>query len=124
MTIGLSPAALSSEVRRTSIAVIAGHLQTVLSRRVTAYVVGLREAKGVTRWASGEVEQIQSPEMEKRLRAAYEISRILENAGESAESIKSWFIGYDHSLRDSPADAIREGHISEAYDLALSSAAN
>lgn len=93
---------------------IASVLQEVLSRRVTAYIVGVKDAKTVSRWASGEITEIRNPDVEQRLRTAYAITQLVLSVT-SPRVVKAWFIGMNPELEDiSPAEAIREGHGREA----------
>jgi hypothetical protein len=97
---------------------IARFLQEVLSRRLTAYITGVGDGKTVSRWANGEVTEIRDNEVEKRLRAAYEIVRLLLT-GDAAQTVKAWFIGLNPELDDvSPAEAIRGGQLKESLAAA------
>jgi hypothetical protein len=97
-----------------SLATIASVLQEVLSRRVTAYTVGVKDAKTVSRWASGEVTEIRNPEVEQRLRDTYAIVQLVLSVT-SPRVVRAWFIGMNPELEDvSPAEAIREGQGREA----------
>lgn len=100
-----------------SAAEVAGYLQELLSRRLVAYVAGVKDAKTVTRWASGEVENVRE-ENEKRLRTAYEIAQLLVRF-DSPRVVKAWFIGLNPQLGDvSPAEAIHGGELREAMSAA------
>lgn len=101
---------------RTSVADTADYLQDVLSRRLVAYMAGVKDAKNVSRWAKGEGEpRVASV---KRLRVAYEIVLLLR-VFDTPEVIKAWFIGLNPQLGDeSPADAIREDRLKEALAAA------
>jgi hypothetical protein len=93
-------------------------LQDLLSRRVTAYIAKVRDAKTVTRWASGEVKEIRDHEMEQRLRAAYTIAQMLLDFDDE-RTVKSWFVSLNPYLGNvSPAEAIREGNGKEAMSAA------
>ena len=93
---------------------IASVLQEVLSRRLTAYVVGVKDAKTVSRWASGEITEIRNPEVEQRLRTTYTVVQLLLDL-DAPNTIRAWFIGMNPELDDqSPAEAIREGKEREA----------
>lgn len=97
---------------------IANTLQSALSRRLTAYIVGVTDGKTVARWASGEVSEIRDHTVEQRLRTAYEIHALLMNY-ESAPMVKAWFIGLNPQLDDiSPAQALHDGQLSEAIAAA------
>jgi hypothetical protein len=97
----------------TSIPDIAATLQDMLSRRLVAYVAGVKDAKTVSRWANGEVTAVRD-DSEKRLRVAFEIAQLLLQF-DSPRVVKAWFIGLNPQLGDvSPADTIREGKLKEA----------
>lgn len=96
------------------LATIASVLQEVLSRRVTAYTVGVKDAKTVGRWASGEITEIRNPEVEQRLRDTYAIVQLLLNV-DAPQTIKAWFVGLNPELGDRvPSEVIREGDAREA----------
>lgn len=120
------------EQERTSYAVVQAHKEAVstplnelvsvlqhrLSRRVTAYIAGVDNAKTVTRWASGEVTTVRDHEMEQKLRTAYEVFSLLMNY-ESVNTVKAWFIGLNPQLGDiAPIDALREGRLKETLSAA------
>lgn len=97
---------------------VASVLQEVLSRRITAFIVGVKDAKTVSRWASGEVTEIRDPEVEQRLRAAYAITQMLLDVC-SPSTAKSWYLGMNPELDDlSPAEAIQEGKAREVMAAA------
>ena len=118
-TAPVTPTAVHRDATRTALRDVASRLQTVLSRRVTAYLSGVREGKSVTRWATGEVAQIRDSDIERRLRMAYEICELLRHAGDSDQTVKAWFIGLDPDLGEAPIEALREGRLKEAYDASL-----
>lgn len=102
---------------------VAHLLQQVLSRRLTAYIVGVREGKTVSRWASGEVTEIRDLTTAQRVRTVYEIVLLLL-ANDSPQTVRAWFIGLNPQLGDvSPADAIREGRLKDALAAARAFAA-
>jgi len=101
-----------------SIPMLASLLQDVLSRRLTAYITGVKDAKTVARWANGEITEIRDQAVEQRLRTTYEITRLLLE-GDSAQTVRAWFIGLSPELGDvSPAEAIHEGQLREALAAA------
>ncbi len=100
-----------------STAEVVGYLRELLSRRLVAYIAGVKDAKTVTRWASGEVENVRD-ENEKRLRTAYEIAQLLVRF-DSPRVVKAWFIGLNPQLDDtSPAEAIHDGDLKAAMSAA------
>ena len=97
---------------------VAGLLQELLSRRLTAYLAGVKDVKTVTRWVTGAVAEIRETATEQRLRTSYEIAQLLLR-GDSAQTVKAWFIGLNPQLGDtSPAEAIHEGRLKEALGAA------
>ncbi len=97
---------------------VAGFLQNLLSRRLTAYIAGVGNGKTVNRWASGEVADIRDYTVEQRLRTTYEIAQLLIGY-DSAQTVKAWFIGLNPQLGDvSPAEAINEGRLKESLAAA------
>ena len=96
-----------------SVSEVASFLQDLLSRRLVAYVAGVKDGKTATRWASGEVTGVRQ-ESEQRLRTAYEIAQLLIRF-DSPRIVRAWFIGLNPQLDDvSPAEAIHEGRLKEA----------
>lgn len=90
---------------------VATYLQSLLSRRLVAYIAGVKDAKSVSRWASGEVEPRE--DSEQRLRVAFEITQLLIEF-DSPGIIKAWFIGLNPQLGDtSPAEALHEEQLKE-----------
>jgi hypothetical protein len=103
---------------RASIQEAASALQELLSRRVTAYIVGVTDGKTVTRWAKGDITEIRDRAVEQRLRRAYEISQLLLQF-DSPATVRAWFIGLNPQLDDvSPAEAIHAGNLQEALSAA------
>lgn len=97
---------------------VAGQLQELLSRRLTAVIAGVKEGKTVSRWASGEITEIRDPFTEQRLRTAYEIALLLLEH-DSPQTVRAWFIGLNPQLGDtSPAEAIHDGQLQEALAAA------
>lgn len=105
--------ALAAPVRE-----IAGVLQEVLTRQLTAYLAGLADSEAVARWASGEESLIPASEVEYRLRVAYETVLLLLMF-DAPRTVRAWFTGLAPELGDrAPAEAIRAG----AFDDVLSAA--
>ncbi len=97
----------------------AQELQDLLSRRLTAYISGVKEGRTVTRWINGDVSEIRH-ESQQRLQTAYAIAQLLSRRA-SVDVIKAWFIGLNPQLGDvSPAEAIHEGRLQEASAAARS----
>ena len=100
------------QVTESSIAQITQYLEEVLGRKLVATLADVKDPKAVTRWASGE--RAPRTGAEERLRAAYQIFRLLLTA-ESPHTVRAWFIGLNPQLDDeSPILAIQEGRFQEA----------
>jgi hypothetical protein len=111
-------ARLHEQSVRASVRDISGVLQDLLSRRVTAYMVGVKDAKTINRWANGEITVIRDSAVERRLRTAYEISTLLL-AVDAPATVKAWFVSLNPYLDDqTPAEAIRGGREREALQAA------
>jgi hypothetical protein len=91
---------------------IAQKLQDLLTRQLTAHIIGVKDGKSITRWANGEVCEVRH-ESERRLRTTYEIVQLLTYF-DSPQVARAWFIGLNPQLDDtSPAEAIHEGKLKE-----------
>ena len=117
------PSTINDQVHRASIVTplseIARTLEQVLSRRLTAVIVGVKDGKTIANWASGHTEEIRSEETEQRLRMTYQIVLLLLQSQDSQQTVKAWFIGLNPQLGDvSPAEAIRNGQLQEALTAA------
>lgn len=96
----------------SSVADIAAFLQDALGQKLVAFMVGVDDPKTIGRWA-GEKSAPQDPEVERRLRDAFQIFRLLL-AKESPYTVRAWFVGLNPQLDDeSPATAIRDGRTRE-----------
>lgn len=104
---------------------VAHTLQNVLSRRLTAVIVGVKDTKTIGRWADGASDEIRGEDKERRLRTAYQIVVFLLGAANSPQTVKAWFIGLNPQLGDtSPAEAIRDDRLQEALIAARAFAAD
>jgi len=90
----------------TSNADAARFLQEHLGQRLTAYICGLKDAKTVGRWASGQVSPREGASL--RLRLAFSAALGLV-AAYGSETARSWFVGTNATLGDSPAWLLRHG---------------
>lgn len=103
---------------RTPIHVMTAQLQALLTRQLTAYILGVKDPKSITRWATANNAVIREPRVERRLLATYQIATMLLKM-DSPNTVKAWFVGMNPSLADlSPAEAIRMDRESEALDAA------
>jgi hypothetical protein len=93
----------------SSVADIAAFLQDALGQKLVAFMVGVEDPKTIGRWASEKSRAPQDPEVERKLRDAYQVFRLLL-AKESPYTVRAWFVGLNPQLDDeSPATAIRDG---------------
>jgi hypothetical protein len=98
------------------IGAVAKYLQETLGQKLTAYMAGVADPKRVGQWAKGA--QLPRSEAERRLRAAFQIFHLI-HAVESPHVVRAWFIGMNPQLDDdSPAEAIHEGRLKEAFAAA------
>lgn len=101
-----------------SIHEVAGLLQELLSRCLTAYIAGVKDGTTVARWARGEVAEIRDHVTEQRLRTAYEIAHLLLQH-DAPQTVKAWFIGLNPQLDDRAlAEVIHEGDVRAALAVA------
>ncbi len=88
---------------------MASYLENLLSRRLTAYAVGVRDVKTIGRWASSDVDSVRSDDVERRLRTLYHVALLLRTV-DAPSTVKAWFVGANPELDDaSPLEMIREG---------------
>lgn len=117
-TVGSLMDRVHRQATRAPVTEIAGLLQEVLSRRLTAYIASVGEGRTVSRWASGEIALIRDPDAEQRIRVAYEIAQLLLTT-DSPQTVKAWFIGLNPQLGDvSPVQALHDGQLKEALAAA------
>ncbi len=103
---------------QSSVSEIASTLQGLLSRRITAYAIGVRDAKTISRWANEEVAGVRNEEVERKLRTAYQVALMLL-AVDAPTTVKAWFVGMNPDLNDiSPIEAIRAGEDREVINAA------
>jgi hypothetical protein len=91
---------------------IAKELMELLTGQLTALIANVESERTIRRWATREVTRIP-PEKEERLRVAYTIVQLLTQY-DAPKIVRSWFIGMNPVLDDSPARAIRDGRFQEA----------
>lgn len=114
----MQPAVAHREAVRMPLVALAATLETVLSRRVTAYLAGVKDVQTVSRWAHGDITTIRNDAVEQRLRAALTVVTLLREA-EDDRTVKSWFVSLNPHLGDmSPAQAIRHDRGKDAIEAA------
>lgn len=98
---------------------MASTLVEVLGRPITAYIVHVRNVKTVSRWATGEVNQVRDRYSEERLNAAYQMVAFLLEEEVHPSIIRQITMGMNPVLNDdSPAHALREGNFKGAMAAA------
>ncbi len=98
-------------------------LYRLLTGKITAYMVGVKDVRTLTRWVSGEVSEIRV-EHEIRLRAAYEIATLLLRF-DAPETVRAWFIGMNPELDAvAPIEVIRQDRPQDALGAARAFIAN
>lgn len=101
------------EAMQASVQELASFLQDILTRRVTALIADSKDAKTVSRWASGQITVIRDPLIEQRLRTAYEVAKMLLQY-DSPQTVRAWFIGLNPQLGEmSPVDVLANGDLKE-----------
>jgi hypothetical protein len=99
-TVGDGPANADiayARAMRAGIREVATYLQDLFGQKLTAVMAGVQDPKAVGKWARGEREP--HPEMEKRLRAAFQVAEFLMQV-ESRQAVRAWFTGMNPQLDD------------------------
>ena len=87
-----------------------GELVSIIGRKLTAYIASVKDARAIDRWIAGE-SQPHNPEVERRLRLAYQIAAMLSEH-DSAAVVQAWLIGLNPELDDAvPVQLLREGSL-------------
>lgn len=103
---------------RASLREMASTLVEVLGRVLVAGIVGVRNPKTISRWASGDVASIRDRYTEERLLALYQIVKFMQQY-EADETIRAFMIGMNPTLDDtSPAMAIHNANFKDALGAA------
>src|SRR5438105_4316390 len=88
-------------------------LYRLLTGKIAAYMLGVKDVRTLSRWAAGETREIRV-EHEARLRAAYEIATLLLHF-DAPETVRAWFIGMNPELADvAPIEIIHQNRLQEA----------
>jgi hypothetical protein len=88
---------IRAQATRLAVRAIVGYLLDQLGERLTAVIAGVTDARELREWAAGEA--VPSASSEQRLRAAYEITRLLLHK-DSPETVRLWFRGMNPALAD------------------------
>lgn len=101
-----------------SVQAMASLLSELLSRRMTAYIVGVDNVKTVSRWIAGNVTKIRDTGVEMRLRTSFEIATMLMQV-DAPEVVRAWFISLNPQLGDvTPVEVIHNGDLKEVMAAA------
>lgn len=93
-------------------------LVQVLGRVLVAGIVGVRNPKTISRWASGEVTSVRDRYSEERLLATYQIVTFLQDY-EADATIRAFMIGMNPELNDqSPARGLIDGRYTDVMAAA------
>ena len=102
----------------TDLETMASTLVAVMGRAIIAGIVGIRNPKTISRWASGEVTSVRDRYSEERLIATYQVVSLLMEAY-GKDTIRSFMLGMNPVLNDeSPAVALRDGDYNGAMNAA------
>jgi hypothetical protein len=94
----------------------------ILGRKLTAYVVSIKDVRTIDRWQAGDESLRAYKGAETKLRVTYHIAKLLSDY-ESHRVIQSWFMGLNPELDDqSPARLLREGDIESSGPAVLRAA--
>lgn len=97
---------------------MASTLVEVMGRALVAGMVGIRNPKTISRWASGEVTSVRDRYSEERLIAAFQVVSFLQEYLGN-ETIRAFLLGMAPELDDeAPAIALREGNFKGAMKAA------
>jgi hypothetical protein len=114
----ITPRQVHRQALTASLREMAGLLHQLLSRRVTAYLAGEKDAATISRWINGSVSHIRDPLVEQRLRISYEIALLLLQE-DSPDVVRAWFVSLNPQLGDAtPIDTIHNGELKEALAAA------
>jgi hypothetical protein len=112
-----------AQAMRVPLCEVAEAIYRLLTGKITAYMVGVKDVRTITRWAGGEVREVRV-EHERRLRAAYEIATLLLHF-DAPETVRAWFLGMNPELDDvAPVEVIRADRLQEALSAGRAFVAN
>lgn len=89
---------------------VVAELVSLIGRKLTAYIGGVKDVRAVDRWASG-ADSYKSAE--ERVRLAFQISKTLAGK-ECPRVIQAWLTGVNPQLNDRvPIRLLRDGDVHE-----------
>ncbi len=91
---------------------IVAALVSLIGKKLTLYIASRRDPRTLESWIGGTPPD--RSDIEARLRLAFRIAKLLQDAGESARTIQAWLIGLNPELQDRvPSMLLREGAVDE-----------
>jgi hypothetical protein len=94
---------------QASFSEIVAELSTVLGKKLTAYIGGVKDTRVIERWMQGGVEPYR--DADQRIRLAYQIAKTLSEH-DSPRVVQAWFTGLNPELEDrKPIRLLREEDI-------------
>ncbi len=112
-----------AQAMRVPLREAADALYRLLTGKIAAYMLGVKDVRTLTRWAGGETREIRV-EHETRLRAAYEIATLLLRF-DAPETVRAWFISMNPELDDiAPIEVVRQDRLQDALGAARAFVAN
>ncbi len=97
---------LTLDVARSRLEVIAEQLQSVLTQKLTAYLVSLSDGRDIGRYARGERKPHPSTQM--KLRHLFSLVSLMMES-EDRDTVQVWFMGRNPELDDqSPASLLHQ----------------
>lgn len=105
---------------RVEFPVLVKELSDLIGPKLVAYIAGVREARAVRQWSTGEREA-RAP-VPERLRLAFQVAWLIARH-DNASVAQAWFQGLNPQLDDrSAARLLREGALDEVGPQVLSAA--
>jgi hypothetical protein len=105
---------------RIDFPVLVKELSELLGPKLVAYIAGVREARAVRQWSTGERETREP--IPARLRLALQVACLIAQH-DNASVARAWFQGLNPQLDDrSAARLLREGELDEVGPQILSAA--
>jgi hypothetical protein len=98
---------------------IVGVLASIIGKKLTALVAGVKDTRTIDRWIEGAH---LDNEVEQRLRLAYHVVMILR-VNDSPEVVQAWLMGVNHELDDKiPILMLKEKNLEQVAPLVLGAA--
>jgi hypothetical protein len=112
---------LDREASTLPVGEVAAYLQDQLGQRMTAFLVGLTDAKQVGRYARADGPEPRAI-IAQRLRHGYKVVRMISDAYD-AETAKAWLFGTNTRLDDqAPIEVLRTAEQPEQFTAVIRAA--